>query len=92
MATTCTVGFDGPRPLTILSKWAEETGGRPAYNFGPVMPFKPGTTNFGTAALEAEMRSVPTEVAKAVNVFLENALATNGEASVVYICFGSFFW
>jgi hypothetical protein len=92
VATSCTVGFDGHRTLASLSKWAEESGGRSVFNLGPLMPFKPGTTVFGSAALEAEMRSVPIEVAENIHSFLENALMRKGEASVVYICFGSFFW
>jgi hypothetical protein len=92
VATSCSVGFDGPRSLAVLSKWAEETGGRPAFNLGPVMPLMPGTTDFGPATREAEMKSVPPAVAKNVNSFLESALASHGEASLLYICFGSFFW
>lgn len=56
------------------------------------MPFKPGTTDFSLATLDAEMKTAPPGVGEAIMTFLDKALSTYGKESVVYICFGSFFW
>lgn len=91
LATPCTPDYDGEETLGAIDKWLAETG-RLAFNLGPLMPFKPGTANFSSATLEAEMKAAPPGVGEAVITFLDRALSTYGKESVVYICFGSFFW
>lgn len=91
LATPCTPDFDGEEVLRATDQWLAETG-RVAFNLGPLMPFKAGTNDFSSATLEAELKAAPPGVGETVIKFLDNALATRGKESVVYIGFGHFFW
>jgi hypothetical protein len=90
-ATTWAPAFDGKISLDAISKWAAEKN-RPVYNFGPCIPFRSGTTEFAPATLQAESDTLPTDVADNVTAFLTQALKRTDKASVVYICFGNYFW
>lgn len=86
-----TTAIEGTAALDVLTSWAAETK-RPVFSIGPLLPFKDGTTQFSQAALRAEIVAAPPGVGDKIMSFLDNALATKGEASVVYIGFGSHFW
>ena len=65
---------------------------RPTFHMGPMIPLEPGTTDFASSTLEAEMAAAPPGVGVKVSQFLEKAEKKYGENSVVYICFGNYFW
>jgi hypothetical protein len=73
---------------------------KPVFNIGPMVPLKPGTTEFSQASLDAEVAATPGgmsvsrvgNIGDAIVKFLNNALEKYGESSVVYISFGTFFW
>lgn len=90
LATTCTFGYDG-EALEVTNAWLLETG-RPTFHLGPMMPLEPGTTNFTPLSMKGERDAAPPGVGEKVTRFLEGAVAKYGEHSVVYICFGNFFW
>lgn len=89
--TTNAVGYDGADALSVMSKWSDETN-RPTFHLGPMLPFKEGTTEFSQATLDAEVAAAPKGVGEAIQSFLDRALATKGEYSVIYIGFGTHFW
>ena len=91
IASISTPAFDGEAAINVVSEWAAKTG-RVVYNVGPTIPLIPGTSDYARETLEADLKSAPPGVADRVTVFLDQALASNGESSVVYICFGTFFW
>jgi len=91
LVTCCAVGYDGQVALDVVSSWLAEDN-HPTFHIGPVLPLEPGTTNFVPWALKAEREAAPPGVGDRVTSFLENALNEHGAHSVVYICFGNFFW
>jgi hypothetical protein len=90
-ATTWAPAFDGKITLDAISQWAAEKD-RAVYNFGPCIPFCSGTTDFAPVTLQAELDALPKDVADSVTIFLTQALKRTGKASVIYICFGNYFW
>ena len=89
--TTFAVAYEGEEALSVMPKWSGETN-RPTFHLGPLLPFKEGTTEFSQATLDAEVAAAPKGVGEAIQSFLDRALATEGERSVIYICFGTWFW
>ena len=91
LISACAPGYDGEKMLAAVDAWAAESG-RPVYNVGPMRPFKTGTTDFSEATLAVEMAATPPGVGAKVLSFLDGALSTKGEDSVVYICLGTHSW
>lgn len=91
LISACAPGYDGEKTLAAVDAWAAESG-KPVYNVGPMRPFKAGTTDFAEAALAVEMAATPPGVGAKVMSFLDSALRTKGEDSVVYICLGTHSW
>jgi hypothetical protein len=91
VATVCSPAIDGEEALSVYDKWAAEDG-RPVFNLGPVIPLRPGTSQFALPTLQAELASVPPGIANKVTGFLSKTLESKGAGSVVYVAFGNFFW
>lgn len=89
--STAAVAYDGKDALSVMPKWSGETN-RPTFHLGPLIPFKEGTTEFSQATLDAEVAAAPTGVGEAIQRFLDSALTTKGEYTVIYICFGTHLW
>lgn len=88
----CALAFDGEATLSAIDAWSNAKG-HPTFHVGPVLPFKePGSTSFSLRAADGEKAAAPPGAADAVTLFLDRALKEKGEASVVYICFGTHFW
>jgi hypothetical protein len=91
IATVGTVGYDGEELSRVLDEWAADHG-KLAYQLGPILPLKPGSSEFAQSTLDGEMAAAPPGVGDKVKNFLTNALKERGEHSVIYICFGTNFW
>jgi hypothetical protein len=91
LATCNAPGYDG-EVLNSIDGWMTETGRRPTFHLGPMLPLQPGTSEFSQRALEAEMAAAPPGVGVKVKTFMDTILETRGEASLVYISFGTLFW
>ena len=57
-----------------------------------MLPLIPGTRQFSSIAVEAEVKAVPGQYGKAALDFLDIALGAIGERSVFYISFGTEHW
>jgi hypothetical protein len=89
--TSNTVGYDGEELLSSIKEYMGKLN-RPVFNIGPTIPFQSGTTQFSQSSLDAEIAAAPSGVGNKVKDFLDAALLSKGEGSVIYICFGTMFW
>jgi hypothetical protein len=91
VATAGTVGYDGEELSHAWDEWAVENG-KLAYYLGPILPLKPGSSEFAQGTLDAEIASAPPGVGEQVLNFLNDVYKRRGDYSVIYICFGTGFW
>ncbi|KIJ46021.1 glycosyltransferase family 1 protein, partial [Sphaerobolus stellatus SS14] len=75
--------------LTIWKKWQHEHG-KQLYVVGPLLPIHEESNALGDLAKANEKAA--SDKGSEIEQFLEKALRENGEHSLVYISFGSFWW
>ena len=92
LVTCCAVEYDGEACLKSMADWVSRIHDRPTFHLGPMIPLKPGTADFSPASLRAEMDMAPDGVGEQVLQYLDYTQQRYGDASVLYISFGTEHW
>ncbi|MCJ1248747.1 hypothetical protein MMC30_005966 [Trapelia coarctata] len=89
LATSCAVDYDGEECLLGITNWISQTGNRPTFHLGPMLPFKPGTCEFPQACEEIGKASLHAGITERVTHYMDRIREKYGESSMVYISFGT---